>query len=227
MGDLSVDCWTHSCKWSYVSHYSWWPTGGFNHEVEVLSIRWCLWWVRALLRRFMLLWWANWILHHHDLIHCYSHWQLEPHTHRFTLISHNLEWIDTHALLACIVTMLCTSHLHVMQEAGWWGLPGLKPLVFWAVFLCSMTWLLVSSEALHSSRVVMLVVHFLAKWIRWLFIASYSYLNLLLIMSPTKILLIVVVLIFLGLAALAFQLTKGINDSEPSIELQEAMPALQ
>ena len=134
MGDLSVDCWTHSCKWSYVSHYSWWPTGGFNHEVEVLSIRWCLWWVRALLRGFVLLWWANWILHHHDLIQCYSHWQLEPHAHRFTLISHNLEWIDTHALLACIVTMLCTSHLHVMQEAGWWGLPGLKPLVFWAVF---------------------------------------------------------------------------------------------
>ncbi len=46
-------------------------------------------------------------------------------------------------------------------------------------------------------------------------------------MSPTKILLIVVILAFLGLAALAFQLTKGVSDSESSTELQEAMPALQ
>ena len=46
-------------------------------------------------------------------------------------------------------------------------------------------------------------------------------------MSPTKILLIVVIFAFLGLAALAFQLTKGVSNSESSTELQEAMPALQ
>lgn len=46
-------------------------------------------------------------------------------------------------------------------------------------------------------------------------------------MSPTKILLIVVILAFLGLAALAFQLTNGISDSDSSDELQEALPALQ
>jgi hypothetical protein len=46
-------------------------------------------------------------------------------------------------------------------------------------------------------------------------------------MSPTKILLIVVVLACLGLAAIAFQLTKGVSDFESSPQLQEAMPALQ
>ena len=56
---------------------------------------------------------------------------------------------------------------------------------------------------------------------------SYILLNLLPFMSPTKILLIVVIFAFLGLAALAFQLTKGVSNSESSTELQEAMPALQ
>ena len=60
-----------------------------------------------------------------------------------------------------------------------------------------------------------------------MFIVILGLLKLLLFMSPTKTLLIVVILACLGLAALAFQLTKGVGDSEPSTELQEAMPALQ
>ena len=60
-----------------------------------------------------------------------------------------------------------------------------------------------------------------------MFIVILGLLKLLLFMSPTKTLLIVVILACLGLAALAFQLTKGVDDSEPSTELQEAMPALQ
>ena len=54
----------------------------------------------------------------------------------FTQRSHNLEWIDTHALLVRVVTMICSSHLNVMQKAGWWGLLGGWPLLFRAVFLC-------------------------------------------------------------------------------------------
>ena len=64
-------------------------------------------------------------------------------------------------------------------------------------------------------------------WISWMFSVILCLLKLLLFMSPTKTLLIVVILACLGLAALAFQLTKGVGDSEPSTELQEAMPALQ
>ncbi len=51
--------------------------------------------------------------------------------------------------------------------------------------------------------------------------------NQLLFMTPTKILLTFFILAFLGLAGLAFQLTKGVSNSESSTELQEAMPALQ
>ena len=54
----------------------------------------------------------------------------------FTQRSYNLEWIDTHALLVRVVTMICSSHLNVMQKAGWWGLLGGWPLLFRAVFLC-------------------------------------------------------------------------------------------
>ena len=46
-------------------------------------------------------------------------------------------------------------------------------------------------------------------------------------MTPTKILRMIVILAFLGLAVLAIQLTGEDSDSAPSIELQEAMPALQ
>ena len=46
-------------------------------------------------------------------------------------------------------------------------------------------------------------------------------------MTPTKILRVIIILAFLGLSVLAIQLTIGVSDSEPSTELQEAMPALQ
>ena len=46
-------------------------------------------------------------------------------------------------------------------------------------------------------------------------------------MTPTKILQLIVILACLGLAVLAFQLTNGLSDSDSSPELQEAMPALQ
>ena len=41
------------------------------------------------------------------------------------------------------------------------------------------------------------------------------------------ILMLFVIVASLGLAILAFQLTSGLNDSDSSNELQEAMPALQ
>ena len=56
---------------------------------------------------------------------------------------------------------------------------------------------------------------------------SYNSFNLLLFMSPTKVLRIVVTMACLGLAVIAFQLTKGVSNSESSTELQEAMAALQ
>ena len=46
-------------------------------------------------------------------------------------------------------------------------------------------------------------------------------------MTPTKILRVFIIVAFLGLAVLAIQLTTGVSDSDPSTELQEAMPALQ
>ena len=46
-------------------------------------------------------------------------------------------------------------------------------------------------------------------------------------MTPTKILRIIIIVAFLGLSVLAIQLTSGVSDSDPSSELQEAMPALQ
>ena len=46
-------------------------------------------------------------------------------------------------------------------------------------------------------------------------------------MTPTKILRIIIFVAFLGLSVLAIQLTSGVSDSDPSSELQEAMPALQ
>ncbi len=45
-------------------------------------------------------------------------------------------------------------------------------------------------------------------------------------MTPTKILLVIVIITFLGFASLAFQLTRGVSDLDSSSELQEAMPAL-
>ena len=64
-------------------------------------------------------------------------------------------------------------------------------------------------------------------WIAQALLTSYGLLNLLLYMPPTKTLRIVVTMACLGLAVMAFQLTKGVSDSESSTELQEAMPALQ
>ncbi len=46
-------------------------------------------------------------------------------------------------------------------------------------------------------------------------------------MTPTKILLILSTLGIIGLAGLAFQLTKDASNPESSTELQEAMPELQ
>ena len=46
-------------------------------------------------------------------------------------------------------------------------------------------------------------------------------------MTPTKILRIIIIVAFLGFSVLAIQLTSGVSNSEPSTELQEAMPALQ
>lgn len=46
-------------------------------------------------------------------------------------------------------------------------------------------------------------------------------------MNSTKVLRVIVIVASLGLAILAFQLTSGLNDSDSSNELQEAMPALQ
>ena len=46
-------------------------------------------------------------------------------------------------------------------------------------------------------------------------------------MTPTKILRIIIIVAFLGLSVLAIQLTSGVSDSDPSSELQEAMPALR
>ena len=46
-------------------------------------------------------------------------------------------------------------------------------------------------------------------------------------MTPTKILRLIIIVAFLGLSVLAIQLTSGVSNSEPSTELQEAMPALQ
>lgn len=45
-------------------------------------------------------------------------------------------------------------------------------------------------------------------------------------MTPTKILIVIIIVAFLGLSVLAIQLTSGVSDSDPSPELQEAMPAL-
>ena len=56
--------------------------------------------------------------------------------------------------------------------------------------------------------------------------SSYSWFNLVLFMTPTKILLVIVIIAFLGFAILAFQLTRGVSDLDSSSELQEAMPAL-
>ena len=58
-------------------------------------------------------------------------------------------------------------------------------------------------------------------------ILFYRWFNFLLFMTPTKILRIIIIVAFLGLSVLAIQLTSGVSDSDPSSELQEAMPALQ
>ena len=169
--------------------------------------------------------------------------------HCFTWFNHNLEWIDTHGVLEHLVTMICTSHLNVVQKAGWWGLLGRRPLLLWAVFLCLVEmayWLSLAAHypLLQWPTIVLLMIlsnllnvlivclkygglMIYRAWISWMFIVILCLLKLLLFMSPTKTLLIVVILACLGLAALAFQLTKGVGDSEPSTELQEAMPALQ
>ena len=55
----------------------------------------------------------------------------------------------------------------------------------------------------------------------------YHWLNLFLIMTPTKILLVIVIVASLLIVVLAIQLTGEVSDSAPSTELQEAMPALQ
>lgn len=55
----------------------------------------------------------------------------------------------------------------------------------------------------------------------------YHWFNLFLIMTPTKILLVIVIVASLLIVVLAFQLTGEVSDSAPSSELQEAMPALQ
>ena len=57
--------------------------------------------------------------------------------------------------------------------------------------------------------------------------ALYNLLILSFMMTPTKILQLIIILACLGLAVLAFQLTNGLSDSDSSPELQEAMPALQ
>lgn len=59
------------------------------------------------------------------------------------------------------------------------------------------------------------------------FILFYQGFNFLLFMTPSKILRIIIIVAFLGLSVLAIQLTSGVSNSEPSTELQEAMPALQ
>lgn len=46
-------------------------------------------------------------------------------------------------------------------------------------------------------------------------------------MTPTKILLVIVIVASLLIVVLAIQLTGEVGDSAPSTELQEAMPALQ
>ena len=46
-------------------------------------------------------------------------------------------------------------------------------------------------------------------------------------MTPTKILLVIVIVASLVIVVLAIQLTGEVSDSDPSTELQEAMPALQ
>tara|TARA_X000000368_G_scaffold361548_1_gene305807 strand:+ start:123 stop:266 length:144 start_codon:yes stop_codon:yes gene_type:complete len=45
-------------------------------------------------------------------------------------------------------------------------------------------------------------------------------------MTPAKILSLIIIVAFFGLAILAFQLTNGLSESDSSTELQEAMPAL-
>ena len=55
----------------------------------------------------------------------------------------------------------------------------------------------------------------------------YHWFNLFLIMTPTKILLVIVIVASLLIVVLAIQLTGEVSDSAPSTELQEAMPALQ
>ena len=57
--------------------------------------------------------------------------------------------------------------------------------------------------------------------------ALYNLLIISFMMTPTKILQLIIILACLGLAVLAFQLTNGLSDSDSSPELQEAMPALQ
>ena len=57
--------------------------------------------------------------------------------------------------------------------------------------------------------------------------ALYNLLIISFMMTPTKILQLIIILACFGLAVLAFQLTNGLSDSDSSPELQEAMPALQ
>ena len=59
------------------------------------------------------------------------------------------------------------------------------------------------------------------------FSALYNLVNISFMMTPTRILQLIIILACLGLAVLAFQLTNGLSDSDSSPELQEAMPALQ
>lgn len=83
--------------------------------------------------------------------------------------------------------------------------------------------------ALVSSGFFVLPKFRFLEWLRAVlsFLLFYHWFNFLLFMTPTKILRIIIIVAFLGLSVLAIQLTSGVSDSEPSTELQEAMPALQ
>ena len=128
----------------------------------------------------------------------------------FTQRSHNLEWIDTHALLVRVVTMICSSHLNVMQKAGWWGLLGGWPLLFRAVFLCLPNFAYWIGYVLpYLFNIVLSLIQFFALYDSNKDFTCNYYCG------------------FSWISVLAIQLTIGVSDSEPSTELQEAMPALQ
>ena len=169
---------------------------------------------------------------------------------------------------SCSVGAYRQYSLHITSKcgemAGWWGLLGGWPLLFWAVFCAYIQFGFFDLSNLFVFFITQidlspfpwnlprhflgwqLVIAYSLGWIKSLVLCVrlgalvfysmnsliismlfYHWFNLFLIMTPTKILLVIVIVASLLIVVLAIQLTGEVSDSAPSTELQEAMPALQ